>query len=793
MANVVPLIVSFGTGMVKRYNQRKKAASAAEYEQILLDDKQAHELEMKTEDRNHDYKVADYKHAQSMSKLMTENQLNINDKLAEFNLTTNRDEQIAIQKQLDDLAMQKDLYTRKESLETHKNTLTSAANAVAEANGFEVFGSGNTSFKLDQYPDANGNPNLGPKWDAKKMEDLNELWAEAGFKEIVLKMDDIELQKFKTYTTQLFNKYRVSNANYDKEKAKYVAWARIKPNAAGKGFFQNLFDKEKYPEELGMMESYDNSTSYIRGLSFNEAKKMNKNISHVFTKASEDGTYDYILTLDDLKDLYPNTPIEDVMALAEITRTYNPELAEGKTGIDGNMETIYSLNNRPTDLLGVKYANAYARKGMTSDGQNLVNFWNEHPEVYGPSDGYEMQQDGTERYVGIDHEARLENLALGVLPSLIDDTDPAFVSVLGSKNALDAQKRIIGGNDTMIADIKNIGIQGTTTVNLINNILTTYDPKYGGNAITGATLDLRVLIEGFTKQVGLLQGVFDPKKAESALQHIYTKAGLPKYVRDGISTFEYAGKEYNVAAEINNIDPNLQLAAQRKFFATALNYTVSMILQGGTGGKTISDTDYLIMDRAMYNGLFTSQGLNLAALEAIFKTVELPVLLAQYKTDLDNPNAIQNMQAAMKYERLINFNGKQEYYKLRDRLNGYSDESSETALSKDIYFMGNAYPGQKSRVSSEKIEGKNIVYFTYFKGNTEETRMPMTLEDVKKYYPIAYGRVKGDYISFDNPVFDVYRNQFRDTENRDSSKIVKDKWNLFGDAVNPDDTPDEGL
>ena len=71
--------------------------------------------------------------------------------------------------------------------------------------------------------------------------------------------------------------------------------------------------------------------------------------------------------------------------------------------------------------------------------------------------------------------------------------------------------------------------------------------------------------------------------------------------------------------------------------------------------------------------------------------------------------------------------------------------------------------------------------------------MPMTLEDVKKYYPHAYGQVKGDYMSSDDPVFDVYREQFKDTENRDNSKIVKDNWNLFGDAVNPNDTPDSDL
>ena len=37
MGGAVPLLVSFGTGLLSRYNQRKKAESASEYDQILLD------------------------------------------------------------------------------------------------------------------------------------------------------------------------------------------------------------------------------------------------------------------------------------------------------------------------------------------------------------------------------------------------------------------------------------------------------------------------------------------------------------------------------------------------------------------------------------------------------------------------------------------------------------------------------------------------------------------------------------------------------------------------------------
>ena len=793
---VSPLLVSFGTGLLKRYNQRKRATSAAEYEQILLDDEQAHEMEMVTEERNHDYKVADYKHNQTVSLEREKNQMDINDKLAEFNMETGRDEKIAIQEQLNDLAMQKDLYEKKESLESHKNTFASAANALAEASGYEVFGSAQSSFKLNQYVDQNNNPKVGPEWDAKKMEDLNESWAIPGFKDIVLSLPDAELQRFQTYATQLFSKYRVSNAS-KADTGEFLAWARIKKNKQGKGAFQNLFDAEKYPAELGLNEAYESSTNYIRALTFQEARKKNKNITNAFTKESEDGLYDYILTLDDITKLYPGVPMDDIMALAEITKAYNPELYQpGTTGIEAQLEVIYNLQDRPQDLLAVKHANAFATTGRMSDGNKLVAFWNDNPEAYGPSDGYEILPDGKKKYVGINHESRLESLALGVLPVLTDNSDPMFVSVLDSSKVDEAQKRIVASSGPMISDIKNIGMQGTTTLDLIRNILTTYEPSYGGSPYVGGSLDLMVFLEGFTKQVGMLTGVFDTNAANTLLQQIYTDNKLGSAARTAVSTFEFEGKTYNIADNFNNkMDERLQVAAQRKFFATALNYTVSMILQGGTGGKTISDTDYAIMDKAMYNGLFTSQGLNLAALEAIYKTIELPIILAQYKTDLSNPNAIQNMQAAMMYERLTQFNGKQQYFELRDKLKGYAEPTVQVSIKKEDYFNGRAYLGTYTPgvtpTREETEDGKNIVYFNYYKGGDFATRMPMKLEDVEKYWPRLYDSVKADYATFDNIVFDTYKTHFQENENPDSNNIVKDDWKLLSGIVSSSTTPDE--
>ena len=791
---VSPLLVSFGTGLLKRYNQRKQAKSAADYEMALNEQEKIWEMQKLVEDRNHQYNLADYKHQQSLANTNLQHLNEI--ELAK--MEQGWDSQDAQQDHINKLALENLKNTNAIKLETHKDTLASASNALAVASGFEVFGQGQSSFKLNQYVDNNNNPKVGPEWDAKKMEDLNESWSIPGFKDIVLSLPDSELQRFQTYATQLFNKYRVSNAS-KADTGEFLAWARIKPNKQGKGAFQNLFDTEKFPDVLGMETSYEDSTNYIKALTFQEAKKKNKNITNAFTKESEDGLYDFILTQDDITKLYPDMPLDDIMALAEITKAYNPELHQpGTTGIEANLEVIYNLKDRPQDLLAVKHANEFATTGRMSAGNELVAFWNANEEVYGPSDGYTTLSDGSKRYVGINHEARLESLALGVLPVLTDDSDPMFVNILDASKVDEAQKRIVAPSDTMLADIKNVGQQGTTTLDLIRNILTTYDPSYGGSPFVGGTLDLMVLLEGFTAQAGLLPQTFGANEANTILQKIYIDNKLKAKARQAISTFELDGTSYNITDHINNkMDKRLQVAAQRKFFATALNYTVSMILQGGTGGKTISDTDYEIMDRAMYNGLFTSQGLNLSALEAIYKTIELPITLAQYKTDLSNPNAIQNMQAAMMYERLLQFNGKKEYFKLRNMLMGYSEPTVQVSMQKDDYFNGLAYQGQYTPGATptrEKTEdGKNIVYFNYFKGGDKATSMPMKLEDVEKYFPRFYDTVKENYADFDDPVFDTYKTHFQENDIQDSSNIVKDNWNLLGGLVDDDATPDSTL
>ena len=147
----------------------------------------------------------------------------------------------------------------------------------------------------------------------------------------------------------------------------------------------------------------------------------------------------------DIEVNQPNMPLEDVFAAAQIVATYNPELATGDNAMNRNMEVIYNLKNRPTDLFAAKLANTYDRTGATSDGVKLLNFWNSNPEAYGTKDGYVMQENGSMFFEGVDHEARLDSLALGVLPSLIGDNDPNYVSVLDSETgAEDAQKRLKG-------------------------------------------------------------------------------------------------------------------------------------------------------------------------------------------------------------------------------------------------------------------------------------------------------------------------------------------------------------
>ena len=54
---VSPLLVSFGTGLLKRYNERKKAKSAADYEMALNQQEKIWEMEKLVEDRNHEYNI----------------------------------------------------------------------------------------------------------------------------------------------------------------------------------------------------------------------------------------------------------------------------------------------------------------------------------------------------------------------------------------------------------------------------------------------------------------------------------------------------------------------------------------------------------------------------------------------------------------------------------------------------------------------------------------------------------------------------------------------------------------
>lgn len=786
----VPLLVSFGTGMLKRYNQRKQAQTSAEYDQILLDAKNEQELKLLTEERDFQFELKDY-----------ENQLDINNNLAEMNredfvLEKEQNFQMDLEK-LKQTNLEKnkiqELIDKKE-IEKYKDSLASASNAVAELNGFTVFGKGNDSFKLNQYPSSDGNPEVGPEWDYKKMEDLNNLWSIPGFKDRVLNLSDDELADFQSYTTTLFNKYRLSNAKKNLDTGAYLAFARIKPNKNGKGAFQNLFDPEKYPDILNINQAHLDSTNYVRTLAYKDVKEKYSNISEVLIKSDEEGTYDFILPLDNISKLYPNIPLEDVFASAEIVANYNPELTSGEEGMNKNMEVIYNLKDRPQDLIAASKASIYAQTGSIKDGMALAEYWNSNPEAYGTKDGYVMAEDGSMFFEGIDHEARLDTLALGVLPTLIGDKDPAFVTVLGDDKAEDAQKRLISSSDTTIADIKNTATQGINAINIMNNILTTYDPRYGGSPLTGGVLDLAVIIEGVQSQIQLLGEAVTQSDAKSFLQNVAVTNGLQSKAREAVNTFNYNGKKVNVLdAMYQDKDFTLQVEAQRKFFATALNYSVSMILQGGTGGKTISDTDYAIMDRAMYNGLFTSKGLNLSALEAIYKTVRLPSIVAQYKTDLDNVNAIQNMQAAVKYERLINYNGVQTYKELTKQLNGYADAEVEISSIKDDYFTGNGYPGKAKMTGPriEKVDGKSVVYTVYDNG----TRMPMQYSDVEKHFPVLVNNLKEqDYLSFDNSIFDTYKNFFGETENKDAGneKIVKDIWKETS-GVNPDKSLDEDM
>ena len=189
-------------------------------------------------------------------------------------------------------------------------------------------------------------PEVGPEWDYKKMEDLNNLWSIPGFKDRVLNLSDDELADFQSYTTTLFNKYRLSNAKKNLDTGAYLAFARIKPNKNGKGPFQNLFDPEKYPDVLNISQAHTDSTNYVKTLAYKDVKEKYSNISDMLMKSDEEGTYDFILPLDNISKLYPNTPLEDVFASAEIVANYNPELTSGEEGMNKNMEVIYNLKRQ---------------------------------------------------------------------------------------------------------------------------------------------------------------------------------------------------------------------------------------------------------------------------------------------------------------------------------------------------------------------------------------------------------------------------------------------------------------
>ena len=71
----------------------------------------------------------------------------------------------------------------------------------------------------------------------------------------------------------------------------------------------------------------------------------------------------------------------------------------------------------------------------------------------------------------------------------------------------------------------------------------------------------------------------------------------------------------------------------------------------------------------------------------------------------------------------------------------------------------------------------------------------MQYEDVVTHFPVFSNNIKEeDYLSFDNPVFDTYKNYFGETENKDAGneKIVKDIWKETK-GVNPDKSLDEDM
>ena len=71
----------------------------------------------------------------------------------------------------------------------------------------------------------------------------------------------------------------------------------------------------------------------------------------------------------------------------------------------------------------------------------------------------------------------------------------------------------------------------------------------------------------------------------------------------------------------------------------------------------------------------------------------------------------------------------------------------------------------------------------------------MQYEDVVTHFPVFANNIKEEnYLSFDNPTFDTYKNFFGETENKDAGneKIVKDIWKET-EGVNPDKSLDEDM
>ena len=734
---VAPWLVAFGTGLLTQYNKRSRAKTASDYEMAIKEKDDTLEREKLWEDRDYNWGV---KRAENKWKIAA-----------------------ADKKQAHEL-----------ELEKLKNTVTDSATAYNDTN-YHTFGKGNDTLFLRRYVSTDGNPEVGPDWDNKRMNDLDSLSNSAGFKEKIKNLDDSNRSKLLTYATQLFSDYRVSNAN-ELETGEIKGYARIHPNAQGKGKFQNLFNKDKWPLAAGINEAYVTSTDYIMAKSFNDAKSKYTNTDGLYLMSDTEGEFDNIMTVEDLKDTYPNTPIEDLMASADLVKHYSPMFADNRQGTEGNMVVLKNLEGSPKQILSVKYTNKYNRLNQKSDGDKLMAFWNENTEAYGHSTGYETDSTGQVIDVGTNHEARLDSLAL-TIPSKITSGGASFVEIID--NAKVAREQIIGATTT-VSDLENISTQGTTAFNLMTDILTTYDPAYGGMPVAGGVLNIFTMIEGVFsqfEQVGMIGDFIGKDDVNTYINQIYSdREKLSPMTKKAISKFEFEDNEYDLRDAMFGTDERISQIAKRKFFATALNYTVSMILQGGTGGKTISDNDYRIMEQAMYNGLWVSGGLNMSALDAIYDALELPVLLAQYKTDIDAPNAIQRMKAAKGYERLVNYDSRRHYRELSSKLLKHSDPVQQETYKAIEFFQGRTFPDDNSESKVTRMNEKNgKVYFEYHYLN-QKISMPMPLFVVKKLYPKSYEANKDNYLNFGDEIFDKYRERFgspdENPEGLENRKII---------------------